>query len=268
MNHIMLDCYGCNPTLLENVKYINKIMNELPFVLSVIAVNPPTLVPYYYGKIQEDDGLSAYVILEGGHLTIHTFPYRKCYFLDIYAESNIDTDVLINYLQENLSFNYHTSIINERDRNQTIFHTSEYNEEDDFGPHVLAEIKVNRDIHMEELYDFLEQLVVKIGMTPIIRPSVLKSTIHNHRYLSGITMIAESHISLHYDRKQQVIYADIFSCCSFDYSMVTSIYESFGKVVSYEVVARGTKHYSIVNNNKKDIEKVASEQWKKSIYKD
>ena len=79
-------------------------------------------------------------------------------------------------------------------------------------------------------------------------------------------MIAESHISIHFDKENRVIYADIFSCTSFDYSMVIDIYKQFGKVISYEVVARGTKHYSIVANNKQDVELIASDIWKKSIY--
>lgn len=81
MNHVMLDCYGANTTLLENLKYINKIMNEIPYVLGITPVNPPTLIPYYYGKVKEDDGVSAFVMLEGGHLTIHTFPLEKHIFL-------------------------------------------------------------------------------------------------------------------------------------------------------------------------------------------
>lgn len=268
MNHIMMDCYGVSQTLLENLKYINKIMNEIPYYLGVTPVNQPNLIPYYYGKVQEDDGISAYVLLEGGHLTIHTFPYRKSYFIDIYSDKEVDTQLLINYLQENLPYNLQTSIINERDRNLNLFNTAEYNPDDDFGPHVLAEIAVNRIVTMEEIYDFLEQLVKRIGMTPIMRPHVLKSTVEKYKYLSGLTMIAESHISIHYNKNKNVIYADIFSCIPFDFSMVGELYEYFGKVTSYEVVARGTKHYSIIRNNQKDIEKLASECWKKAIYKE
>lgn len=268
MNHVMLDCYGANTTLLENLKYVNKVMNEIPYVLGITPVNPPTLIPYNYGKVREDDGVSAFVILEGGHLTIHTFPHRKAYFLDIYAVVDINTDVLIDYLRDSLPFNEKTSILNDRDRDAQVFDTtSKYNPGDDFGPHVLAEIEVDKEPQMEDIYDFLENLVSTIGMTPIIRPYVLKSKVMNHRYISGITMIAESHISLHFDKQKKVIYADIFSCTSFDYSMVIDIYKTFGKVVSYEVVARGTKHYSIVANNKEDFERVASDIWKKNIYK-
>ena len=74
-------------------------------------------------------------------------------------------------------------------------------------------------------------------MTPIIRPYVLKNKIKNHRYISGITMIAESHISLHFDKERRIIYADVF-LYFFDFSMVIDIFKTFGKVISYEVVAR------------------------------
>ena len=100
MKHVMLDCYGSTQTLLDDIRYINKIMNEIPYVLKLVTVTPPQLIPYYYGKIKEDDGISSFVFLEGGHITIHTFPFRQCYFVDIFSK-DFDTEVLENYLLEN-----------------------------------------------------------------------------------------------------------------------------------------------------------------------
>jgi len=261
----MLDCYGSNQTLLDDIKYVNKIMNELPYVLGLKVITPPSLLPYYYGKVKEDDGVSAFVLLEGGHFTLHTFPFRQCYFVDIYADSYYDSSLIENYFLEKLPYKKNLSSSSIRDRSIRLYNTLPYNEDEDFGPHVLSQIDVNRKISMEEMYDFLEDLVVKIGMTPIIRPYVLKSTITNPRYMTGFIMIAESHITLHYDYKENVILADIFSCCPFDYSEITNIFEVFGKVSSYEVVPRGTKHYSKVALDEDTI-KIASEKWKNNIY--
>nr|HPN60899.1 S-adenosylmethionine decarboxylase [Bacilli bacterium] len=92
--------------------------------------------------------------------------------------------------------------------------------------------------------------------------------IRNTHYLSGIILIAQSHISLHYDYENKVIYFDIFSCASFDFSMVTNVLSDLGKVTSYEVVCRGTKHYSKVKHEIDNTEAIASEKWQKNIYND
>ncbi|MGD9887588.1 MAG: S-adenosylmethionine decarboxylase [Bacilli bacterium] len=267
MKHVMLDCYGSTQTLLDDIRYINKIMNEIPFILKLVTVTPPQLVPYYYGKVKEDDGISSFVFLEGGHITIHTFPFRQCYFVDIFSK-DFDTEALENYLLEKLPYNPSLSSIEIRDRDITVFNQLPYNPKEDFGPHVLSEIAFEKRITMENMFDFLEKLVYEIGMTPITRPLVIKSTIRNTHYLSGIILIAQSHISLHYDYENKVIYFDIFSCASFDFSMVTNVLSDLGKVTSYEVVARGTKHYSKVKHEIDTTEAIASEKWQKNIYND
>jgi len=264
MKHLMLDCYGSTQKLLEDLRYFNKVMNEIPYLLNLKAVTPPHLIPYYYGKVKKDEGTSAYVILEGGHFTIHAFPLRQCYFLDIFSE-DFDFDILQKYLLDNLPFNISNSSIEKRDRSIDIFDTLPYDPDEDFGPHILSEIEAKQEFKMEDMFDFLEKRVTEIGMTPITRPFVVKSTVNNRRYVSGIIMIAESHIALHYDYKTNIIYFDTFSCTSFDYTMITGILKDLGKVTSNEVVVRGTKHYSKIRLIDDTLEMISSEQWSKNI---
>lgn len=267
MKHVMLDCYGSTQSLLDDLKYINKVMNEIPYIMGLKAVTPPHLVPYYYGKVKKDEGTSAYVLLEGGHLTIHAFPLRQCYFVDLFSPEEFDNKVLENYLLDNLPYKQSSSAFEERDRNLNVFNTLPYDPAEDFGPHVLSEIAANKKFEMEDMFDFLEQRVYEIGMTPITRPYVIKSTIKNTKYMSGIILIAESHIALHYVYRKKVIYFDIFSCASFDFTQITNILSEIGKLLSYEVVVRGTKHYSKIRLIDDTLEMVASENWLKNIKK-
>ncbi|NLD25739.1 MAG: hypothetical protein GX661_00080 [Acholeplasmataceae bacterium] len=265
MNHLMFDCYGANPTLMNDVMYVNRLMNGITAEMGLTAIMPPSLIPYYYGKVEEDNGISSFLLLEGGHLTIHTFPLRKCYFLDLYTEDQLDSSKLEKYLQRYLPFTKETSMISSRDRHQHLFESHPYDSNLDFGPHVLLSINAEKEINLDMIYDFLENLVREINMTPIIRPYVLKSTVKHPRYLSGMTMIAESHISLHYDCQNKVIMADIFSCVPFDYNDLIPRFSPFGKLTSFEVVARGTKHYQIVQQYPLDSLHYVSEQWKHNI---
>ena len=78
MQHIMLDAYNTqNNELLNDLKYTYDSMVKICKKLNLKQVMPPVLVPYYYGQVIEDDGISAYVLLKGGHFTIHSFLFIK-----------------------------------------------------------------------------------------------------------------------------------------------------------------------------------------------
>ena len=68
------------------------------------------------------------------------------------------------------------------------------------------------------VYDLLKNLPAKIGMQPITLPHCVKwmdkgAAIEG---ISGIIMLAESHISVHTFPEADYAFADVFSCRSFN----------------------------------------------------
>ena len=124
----------------------------------------------------------------------------------------------------------------------------------------MLEIDSN-SIDMEKMYSFLENIVYEINMDPITRPLILKSTRTNPKYLSGIIVIAQSHIALHYEYKTKKIFADIFSCMPFDYSVVSGIMESLGTVLSNVLIPRGTKHVVKAKTDADMDDNISSGRW-------
>lgn len=265
MKHTTLDCYGANEQQLDDIKSINQLLTEVVYELGLNPICPPAIIPYYYGKIKEDIGVSAYVLLEGGHLTIHTFPIRECYFVDCFSVNDFDEAKLHTFFLEELPFNEKKSQITTEHRITGKFDIQNYEPSSDFGPHLMAEINCDSELKMEYVFDFLENTAYEINMDPITRATVMKSTINNPLFLSGIIVIAQSHISLHYEYATHKIYADIFSCMPFDYSQVSKILERLGKVVSNVLVPRGTKHiYKVKSSVEKDT-LLANTKWQKFV---
>lgn len=265
MKHTTLDCYGANEHQLDNMKSINQLLTEVVYNLGLNPICPPAIIPYYYGKIKEDIGISAYILLEGGHLTIHTFPIRECYFVDCFTTDDFDEQKLYAYFLEELPFNEKKSKFITENRPTGKFDIQEYEPSKDFGPHLMAEINCNVDIKMEYMFEFLEKTAYEINMDPITRATVMKSTINNPRFLSGIIVIAQSHISLHYEYATNKIYADIFSCMPFDYSQVSKVLERLGEVVSNVLISRGTKHIYKVKSSIEKNELLANTKWQKIV---
>lgn len=261
MKHTMVDCYGVNRYILDDIKFINDTLNYMASYLEVFTVSPPVIVPYYYGVVEEDAGISAYVFLKGGHITIHTFPLRECYFLDIVCEKDYDENKVYSFLSKELPFDNDKSLFITVDRevkNDSMIPTTK----EDFGPHVLAQIKVEKDLDMTKISNFLESIVPTINMHPITRAFVIYDNVTDPTYLSGIIMIAESHIAIHYNLKTKVIYFDLFSCMMFDTSGLTNILEdNFGEVTSCQLTVRGTKNKYKRNNKINDKTKYINSRW-------
>jgi S-adenosylmethionine/arginine decarboxylase-like enzyme len=243
VRHIMLDAYGATEGRLNDVKFINNSLNSIAEKLGVVPVAPPFLLPYYYGVEPEDIGISSFLFLRGGHITIHTFPLRECYFVDMVFDGIYDEAKAYALFKKIFPFEETKSTYQIEDRDSAQTYERSFDPSEVFGPHIFAKLLTPKKPSMDEVFSFLEGLISKVGMTPIIRPYVITDSMRDPSYLSGIVMIAESHISFHYNYSTKAIYFDIFSCKMFDYSaIIPFLKETWGALSSYVVIARGSKH--------------------------
>ena len=93
------------------------------------------------------------------------------------------------------------------------------------------------------VYDILNQLPAKIGMTKMTLPYAVKwmdpgATILG---ISGFVMIAESHISIHTFPEKDYVFVDVFSCKCFDVDKAVGLIVSAFDAKKYkkEVIVRG-----------------------------
>ena len=94
------------------------------------------------------------------------------------------------------------------------------------------------------VYDILNHLPGKIGMTKMTLPYVCKwmdKFSDGTEGISGVVMIAESHISIHTFPDQDYVFMDIFSCRDFNADMaikyLTEAFES--KKYQKQILKRG-----------------------------
>jgi len=116
----------------------------------------------------------------------------------------------------------------------------------EFGQHLTIDASFcNRKKLTEQslVYDILNNLPAKLGMTKMTLPQVVKwldpgATIPG---ISGFVMIAESHISIHTFPEKEYVFIDLFSCKGFDVeSAVKLLISAFGaKKYTKKVINRG-----------------------------
>jgi len=116
----------------------------------------------------------------------------------------------------------------------------------EFGQHLTidaSKCNLEKLSDMNLVYDVLNKLPEELGMTKMILPQVVKwrdpgATIDG---VSGLVMIAESHVSIHTFPEKNYVFMDIFSCRGFDVdkavSLLTKVFGS--KKFTKKIVKRG-----------------------------
>jgi len=115
-----------------------------------------------------------------------------------------------------------------------------------FGPHLTLDLsKCNKDRLSDYnfIFKLLNELPEIIGMTKITQPYVFpyNGLVSEDSGITGIVLIAESHISLHSFEKKDYVFIDVFSCKGFDVEIAKKYFiEAFEAEKSViNVVERG-----------------------------
>ena len=92
------------------------------------------------------------------------------------------------------------------------------------------------------VFDVLNELPEKIGMTKITQPYVFPYSGHvpEDKGITGTVIIAESHISIHTFQEKDYCFVDVFSCKDFDADTVAELSERWfsGNMVNAVVIER------------------------------
>jgi len=111
---------------------------------------------------------------------------------------------------------------------------------EEFGPHITLDLKgcpketlSNYNLH----FDYLKSLPELIHMTPITQPYVFpySGLVPEDKGITGIVIIAESHISVHSFEEKGYCFIDIFSCKDMDVDRAIEITLDMFKPESYEI---------------------------------
>lgn len=266
MYHFMMDAFKGYRSRLDDILLVHELLEEIPLKMGLKTVMPPFVLPYYNGITPEDCGISAFVFLAGGHFTIHTFSYREAFFVDLLYPGQFDVNALAERIKDAFPAERVTTYSVERNRKESFPRNITIDESMDFGPHLFLDFNDYEGPRtLEGLFDLFDAMPYKIDMTPIIRPYVQKNNIDGKRVFSALTMIAESHISLHYFADTKQAYLDLFSCRFFDYDNVIAKLESDlgGSASNKVLIPRGSKYRQY--RNVSDVQAARSRTWLKNI---
>lgn len=138
-----------------------------------------------------------------------------------------------------------------------------------FGPHLMLDCygcSKEKLSDMDLIFNTLDKFPAQIGMTKIMPPYVFKyqGSVTEDWGLSGVVLIAESHITIHTFPDKLHAFIDIFSCKDFDTAPATAHMIDLFEAKNYDVQlsSRGVEFpkniqraAQIISKERKDIER-------------
>lgn len=79
---------------------ITRILNELPGLIDMHILSGPHVVM----GVPENPGWTGFDIIDKSHIAIHTFSDSSIVSVDVYSCKPFDTELVLNYLKNNLSY--------------------------------------------------------------------------------------------------------------------------------------------------------------------
>ena len=109
-----------------------------------------------------------------------------------------------------------------------------------FGPHLMLDCYgCNKEklSDIDLIFDTLDKFPAKIGMTKIMPPYVFKyhGNVAEDWGISGVVLIAESHITIHTFPDKEHAFIDIFSCKDFDTAFALEYMSNLFEAKEHEV---------------------------------
>jgi S-adenosylmethionine decarboxylase len=97
--HLILDLKGCKDLeKLSSKNFIKAFLLELVKITEMKAITKPSVL-YYEHEEREESGVTGFVIISDSHISVHTYPFKKSLYLDLFSCKNFNSDDVIKYVK-------------------------------------------------------------------------------------------------------------------------------------------------------------------------
>lgn len=99
MHHLIIDVSECDSKKLWDTKLIKSFLSELPRKINMSTLCNPVIIEDRKG-LEEEQGITGFVILDESHLAIHTYPEKGLAYIDIFSCKEINEKVAKKFILE------------------------------------------------------------------------------------------------------------------------------------------------------------------------
>lgn len=99
MYHIIFDAFKVRQSLLNDEKFVLKLILEISKLVGMKILSGPNLVRDYD---KGHEGITGFAIIDFSHISLHTFVKTREMFVDVFSCKKFDYKKVRNYLYKNL----------------------------------------------------------------------------------------------------------------------------------------------------------------------
>lgn len=101
-NHLIIDAYGCNRKHIDNMEIIRIFLKELAQKIDMKIIDGPKVIKHEADN-KEERGVTGFTILAESHISIHTYPEKGFFSLDIFTCKEFDMENAKNFVKRTFS---------------------------------------------------------------------------------------------------------------------------------------------------------------------
>lgn len=108
--HMMLDAYEADEEKLADMKRVFRFLYQLPDMIGMHRLGLPNVVNADETATGFDPGgITGITLIAESHISIHTFPKRGFFTMDLYSCSNFEQDIetILEFARTNFGFKDH-----------------------------------------------------------------------------------------------------------------------------------------------------------------
>ncbi len=98
--HLTYDGYGADPARLNDMKIVFDFLLNLPKIIGMQRLTMPYVLSYDGADKPNDYGVTGVVIIATSHISIHTYPHDRTFFLDIFSCKGFDQEKALAYIRK------------------------------------------------------------------------------------------------------------------------------------------------------------------------
>ena len=95
----MIDGYGADPDRLWDQAFLRNFLHEYPERLGMTRITNPKVLKYD-APLEEDSGITGFVVIAESHISVHTFPHRRYVNIDIFSCKSFDSEKAMADVQD------------------------------------------------------------------------------------------------------------------------------------------------------------------------
>lgn len=97
--HLTMDCYCKNCDFLNDETKITSFLEKTTLFINMTPISKPFYVNYDGGEKKDEYGISAIILIVESHISIHTYPEKQYFSMDIFSCKIFDFKKVLQYIK-------------------------------------------------------------------------------------------------------------------------------------------------------------------------